>query len=451
MRKILFLTILLQTLFFTAYSSPVVINGKWNMPDKNVSLYYIVSGRLEILSTYTLQEDRTFGFSFTPQSPGYYVLGSENPQIRQNKYVFYLRPGDTLQAEFNDDSYALTGENTPQNKAMADWHNKIAPLEFMSLYFNKNSSTYVDFFPLLDEFIHDGYTPTQTGDEVFNRSFEKFRQIDLINIAVFFIHTPRSAHPENEDFSDFYRQINLEELTNDASLLAYPYGSTLMYMMLYLKQRLSNKQEMYTIPEVLSFLQNDTIKGEYLLGEASRIKTYEGYLGLMNPYGQYIVTTDQKKRTSEIIAKLGQANKEGEIAINFTHKDINGKDVSLSDFIGKVVLVDAWATWCGPCKKEMESIQKLEKEFAGKDVVFMCVSVDEAKDKQKWKDFVKNENLEGIQLFSGGFESDIVKFYDIKSIPRFILIDKKGNIVSKDAPRPSSAELRLLIKNELKK
>ena len=100
--------------------------------------------------------------------------------------------------------------------------------------------------------------------------------------------------------------------------------------------------------------------------------------------------------------------------------------VSLSDFKGKVVLVDVWATWCGPCRQQIPYLKKLEEEMHGTDVVFGGVSVDESKDKQKWLDFIKTEGLKGV-------------------------FDKKGNIVSVDAPRPSSPELKKMLENELKK
>src|SRR5690606_23739996 len=119
----------------------------------------------------------------------------------------------------------------------------------------------------------------------------------------------------------------------------------------------------------------------------------------------------------------------------FTYPDLNGKMVSLTDFKGKVVLVDVWATWCGPCKAEIPALKKMEEELRAKDIVLLSVSVDEEKDKQKWKDFVKDENLTGVQVFASGW-SDIAKFYKITGIPRFMVFDKKGNIVSTNSPRP---------------
>ncbi len=83
----------------------------------------------------------------------------------------------------------------------------------------------------------------------------------------------------------------------------------------------------------------------------------------------------------------------------------------------------------------------------GTDVVFGGVSVDESKDKQKWLDFIKTEGLKGVQLLAGGW-SKITKDYKITGIPRFMVFDKKGNIVSVDVPRPSSPELKKMLENE---
>ena len=69
----------------------------------------------------------------------------------------------------------------------------------------------------------------------------------------------------------------------------------------------------------------------------------------------------------------------------------------------KPVLVDFFATWCGPCRQQIPYLKKLEEEMHGTDVVFGGVSVDESKDKQKWLDFIKTEGLKGVQLLAGGW------------------------------------------------
>jgi thiol-disulfide isomerase/thioredoxin len=113
--------------------------------------------------------------------------------------------------------------------------------------------------------------------------------------------------------------------------------------------------------------------------------------------------------------------------------------------------VDVWATWCGPCRAELPHLKKTKEQFTNKDdIVFVGISTDAVKDIQKWKDFVAAEELPGVQLH-GNVEGpqNIGKLYQIGTIPRFLLFDKQGNIVSVDAPRPSSPELVPLLKRLL--
>ena len=137
----------------------------------------------------------------------------------------------------------------------------------------------------------------------------------------------------------------------------------------------------------------------------------------------------------------------GNPAHPFSYPDLNDSLINLDNFKGKAVYIDVWATWCGPCKREIPYLKELEKEYHDKNIVFVSVSVDEENDKQKWVDFVKERELTGIQLFASGW-SKITDDYIINGIPRFILIDKDGKIVDSNAPRPSSDEIKDLI-NEI--
>ena len=134
--------------------------------------------------------------------------------------------------------------------------------------------------------------------------------------------------------------------------------------------------------------------------------------------------------------------KPGEMAIGFTYPNKDSVEFSLADFSGKLVYVDVWATWCGPCKAEIPSLQKLEGEYHDKNITFLSVSVDT--DRQAWVDMVVNDQLGGVQLWADGW-SQITKDYAIFGIPRFMLFDQDGKVISTDAPRPSSAEIRPLI------
>jgi len=137
--------------------------------------------------------------------------------------------------------------------------------------------------------------------------------------------------------------------------------------------------------------------------------------------------------------------KKGADSPKFNYPDTNGKNVSLDDLKGKYVYVDVWATWCAPCKREIPLLKKLVEEYKGKDIVFVSMSIDKMADKEKWLKMVKDEKLQGVQIMADkDWKSDFVRAYNIRGIPRFILIDKEGKILNVDAPRPSNPNLKKL-------
>ncbi|WP_372938759.1 TlpA family protein disulfide reductase, partial [Seonamhaeicola sp.] len=124
------------------------------------------------------------------------------------------------------------------------------------------------------------------------------------------------------------------------------------------------------------------------------------------------------------------------------YKNINGETNSLSDFRGKYVYIDVWATWCGPCKAEIPFLKEVEKKYHDKNIVFISLSVDKVSDTEKWKKFVKENELGGVQLIADkDWKSEFIQKYQIQGIPQFILIDPQGNIVQANAPRPSNEKL----------
>ncbi len=132
----------------------------------------------------------------------------------------------------------------------------------------------------------------------------------------------------------------------------------------------------------------------------------------------------------------------GKASPTFEYENFKGGKTKLSDFKGKYVYIDVWATWCGPCRQEIPYLQKIEEKYKDKGIVFTSISVDVAKDYDKWKKMVDEKKLGGVQLIADkNWESEFMVSYGINSIPRFILLDPKGNIVDANAARPSDPEL----------
>jgi len=157
---------------------------------------------------------------------------------------------------------------------------------------------------------------------------------------------------------------------------------------------------------------------------------------------RYNRTTGMKKHQDEILPK-GMASPKF-----FNFENYNGGTTSLDDLKGKFVYIDLWATWCGPCKKEIPFLKVLEKEFHDQNISFVSISVDRVKDHDKWKKMVADLQLTGIQLFANG-DTTFETAYEVAGIPRFILLDPKGNIVDPNAPRPSDEGLKKSLKELL--
>ena len=179
---------------------------------------------------------------------------------------------------------------------------------------------------------------------------------------------------------------------------------------------------------------------------SSSLKTLEP---MLNSYKRYI---------GQSIALKQELPKGSESPTFKDYENVDGTTTSLEDLKGKFVYVDVWATWCGPCKAEIPFLKEVEKEYHGKNIEFVSLSVDDGRGykadskeesaalaKEGWKKMIADKELGGIQILAPkGWQSEFVQNYKISGIPRFILIDPEGNVVSPDAPRPSSEKLKEL-------
>lgn len=142
-------------------------------------------------------------------------------------------------------------------------------------------------------------------------------------------------------------------------------------------------------------------------------------------------------------ANLAKSKMNDMVSPLFDYENHKGGNTKLADLKGKYVYIDVWATWCGPCRAEIPSLKKVEEKYHGKNIEFVSISVDVDKDHDKWKKFVDEKQLGGMQLFADkNWMSDFIRSFEINSIPRFILIDPNGKVVKSDAARPSNPELQ---------
>ena len=155
-----------------------------------------------------------------------------------------------------------------------------------------------------------------------------------------------------------------------------------------------------------------------------------------NKYQQKIITLNK------ITESLGK----GKTAPAFETTAIDGKKVTLSGLKGKFVIIDVWATWCGPCKYQSPFFEKFAVKYKKENIKFVAISSDQ--NTQKWFIDAKSKSKSVLQLHLNNLEQ-FAKDYSVESIPRFILIDPNGNFVNAKLPFPDQAAFEILLRKEL--
>jgi peroxiredoxin len=150
-----------------------------------------------------------------------------------------------------------------------------------------------------------------------------------------------------------------------------------------------------------------------------------------------VKNTEVGKQLEEFIAekKIGAI---GTVAMDFTQPDTTGSPVSLSSFRGKYVLVDFWASWCGPCRNENPNVVENFNKFKQKNFTILGVSLDRPGKKDAWMQAITEDNLTWTHVSDLQFwNNSAAKLYHIQGIPQNILVDPEGKIVAKNLRGPA--------------
>jgi thiol-disulfide isomerase/thioredoxin len=464
---------------FTTIKGRYDLSIPWS--PREVKLSKIEYGKKVEIGTYELKTDKKYGFTIATEEEGFYVLSSDYNQI-----PLYIKDNQVFNVNITANKYIQQNIPDEENEVLYEYIKLTDTLLYYRNFSTGNIASYKDFFPFYKKFIPKMkafHKKVKTSNAKFNELMHAYIDLDIEEQATAFIQTPREEHPTTEQMPSFYKDFMAGENFKTTKILNLPKGISALrsHDMYYILHVLKIKMEGSAPPRTReeaeaqtnadradlenrritffkkletnmgSSIENDTLKAFYVLEELARFKALnKKYIDFMKPFRKAIELSDYVKgKVEEHEAKIRFIGT-GSPGADFTYKDVNDKEVSFFDFKGKYVYIDVWAMWCSPCKQEIPYLKKLEEEFKKKDIQFVSISMDKPKDLKKWKKFVKNNKLTGIQLFAdNAFESKIAKDYKINSIPRFLLFDKEGVIIDADAKRPSDPELRKILKELL--
>jgi thiol-disulfide isomerase/thioredoxin len=434
--------------------------------DKKINEYTVVAGKITSpksdfvvlihnslinskLDTIKLDGEGNFHLAFNNVPPQFFRLHHENEYAS-----LFLNPGDSvfvsIHADKFDESIAFTGSGSESNNYLSQrflLKQKIVPNEY-DLY-KLEPEAFLIKIDSVGKALTEQLEKCNLTDTHFTRlqkaSFDFYRAGQLLHFADYYKYFNQKDTVILPN--DFYANIDNLNL-NDSSFLLI--NEFLSYIENKFQQQANNRLKLmknspgesdYTLismEEANRGIKNQKIKDYIFYKFFSDHVTYSGIeniLSITELFDKHCSNNEYRELIETSIAKW-EAIATGKPAPNFSYPDINGKTISLSDFKGKYVYIDVWATWCGPCKTESPHFESLKKEYEkNSNIVFLSISVDESK--EAWEKMVKEKELSDYQLFGGGWASDITKNYLVQSIPRFILIDKQGKIVSANTERPS--------------
>jgi thiol-disulfide isomerase/thioredoxin len=171
------------------------------------------------------------------------------------------------------------------------------------------------------------------------------------------------------------------------------------------------------------------------------ITTYKDLLVKEFPLSSYIAMCRSKIDSVEKIAKVNSSNE----GIHIRNEQIEIK--SLADIVapyrGKVVYLDVWGTWCGPCIREMRYAGELRERFSNQDIIFLYLDKDEERNDDRWREFVYIHKLEGEHIRVNERQMEIIwkeLGEQSQAYPKYYIFDKTGALVVKNADRPSDGQ-----------
>ncbi len=406
-----------------------------------------------------LDEDGKLTDTLNNISESYYTFSD-----RMNGCGMYIKPGANVRINLNTKSFLNTikfsGDLQNENNYLKQYFilnrdlSRVNAIQHLAFQDEKTFKTELDSiknvrYELLNDFDNkyklDKHFKYLEKNRIFyewaNRmeTYEAYRQFALEDTTF---------HVSN-DFYDFRKKVNLEN-RNLIIVPSYHYYLENHYQKIANNTTKDNEDIFVNYLKIVGKNVKDSIIKErllfsYALQNLKQTKTKNEFFKTFKKLSTDSLHIEKIKKEYVELDRLTP----GHPAPDFKLKDFEGNPVKLSDFKGKYVYIDVWATWCRPCMAEMPYLEKLKEKYKNADIVFVGINLNDFK--TDWENYIKKYKPEGVQIYAGGKDNSFRDDYQVYSVPKSILINPWGVISTADAPRPSETELIGLLFDRIKK
>ncbi len=431
---------------------PVSIKGELeNAPSDTVRLYDFYGPELIELGFAILSKDKKSSFEIKSKIPcaGMYYVGF-GPQ--KGKFII-LKGNDNVKLIGDAMFLAQTGklENSPETQEFEDYMKSIQTaqqtIQQMQQGLSKKdpkSPEYASDMKTLDSLLLSQYAVHES--KVKNKNV-------LGKIASMYLYKPfkPETNGKYKDELEYFKAEFISSINFGDTTLAYipQVYEKVSYFVGTLAQIVPLEEATKICDEMLAKIPaKSKLKPlmYYSIFGATQGRSQDLFINFGEKYVKEYPSGFKSKEIKDILAKSGSV-KIGSAAPEIDLPGIDGKNRKLSSLKGKVVLIDFWASWCGPCRKENPNVIKAYQKYHPKGFEIFSVSLDNNAD--KWKEAIKTDGLIWPDHVSDlkGWQTVTTQTYQYNSIPFTVLIDKEGKIIAKGLRGPQlEAKLAELLK-----
>ena len=211
-------------------------------------------------------------------------------------------------------------------------------------------------------------------------------------------------------------KMDSKRMDSLSAIFETPYNSIINQSNILMVDKISKNTNMYSSIMAIQALDPDKYSDLY--------KSLDAGLSKKFPNDKNVIMFH------EVVERMLSTNV-GQFAPEISLPSPDGKEIALSSLKGKLVLIDFWASWCGPCRKEMPNVVKIYSKFKNKGFEIYGVSLDQ--DKEKWMEAITKDGINWPQVSDLKYWDNVAaKIYNVQGIPYTVLIDKDGKIIAKN-------------------